>query len=58
MPQQVGRTLAADWCRRGATVKFSGDHAPGHIAAIAATSSEGRPWLADRFAGRSAPCTC
>ncbi|MGF0163424.1 lipase family protein [Streptomyces koyangensis] len=58
VPQQVGRTLAAGWCRRGATVKFSGDHVPGHIAAIAATSSEGRPWLADRFAGRSAPCTC
>ncbi|MET9921166.1 lipase family protein [Streptomyces sp. NPDC006435] len=58
VPQQVGRTLAADWCRRGTTVKFSGNYVPGHIAATAATSSEGRPWLADRFAGRSAPSTC
>lgn len=58
VPQQVGRTLAADWCRRGTTVKFSGNHVPGHIAATAATSSEGRPWLADRFADRSAPSTC
>ncbi|WP_432005454.1 lipase family protein [Streptomyces parvus] len=58
VPQQVGRTLADDWCHRGTTVKFSGNHVPGHIAATAATSSEGRPWLADRFTDRSAPSTC
>lgn len=57
-PQQVGRNLAADWCRRGATVRFSGNHIPGHIAATDATSAEGLPWLADHFAGRTAPSTC
>ncbi|MDI3424019.1 alpha/beta fold hydrolase [Streptomyces luteolus] len=58
VPQQVGKTLAADWCRRGATVKFSSNHVPGHIAATAATSAEGLPWLADRIANRTAPSTC
>lgn len=58
VPQQVGKNLAADWCRRGATVKFSGNLIPGHIAATEATGAEGVPWLADRFAGRAAPSTC
>ncbi len=58
VPQQVGKNLAADWCRRGTTVKFSGNLIPGHIAATEATSAEGLPWLADRFAGKAAPTTC
>ncbi|MFG2521500.1 alpha/beta fold hydrolase [Streptomyces sp. NPDC048527] len=58
VPQQIGKNLAADWCRLGATVRFAGNHVPGHIAATAATSAEGVPWLADRFAGRTAPSTC
>ncbi|MFJ9411424.1 alpha/beta fold hydrolase [Streptomyces sp. NPDC101393] len=58
VPQQVGRNLAADWCRRGATVRFAGNHLPGHIVATEATSAEGLPWLKDRFAGRTAPSTC
>lgn len=58
VPQQVGKTLAVGWCRRGATVKFAGNLVPGHIAATEATSAEGIPWLADRFAGRTAPTTC
>ncbi|MFJ5711550.1 lipase family protein [Streptomyces sp. NPDC093105] len=58
IPYELGRDLAADWCRRGATVKFSRNHVPGHIAAAAATSAEGVPWLADRFAGKTAPSTC
>ncbi|MFJ8770431.1 lipase family protein [Streptomyces clavifer] len=56
--QQVGKNLAADWCRQGATVKFAGNHIPGHIAASAGTNTEGLPWLTDRFAGRTAPSTC
>ncbi|WP_406459527.1 hypothetical protein OG782_37170 (plasmid) [Streptomyces sp. NBC_00876] len=35
-----------------------GNHIPGHIAASEGTSAEGLPWLADRFAGRTAPSTC
>ncbi|NDZ83146.1 alpha/beta fold hydrolase [Streptomyces sp. SID10853] len=58
VPQQVGKDLAAAWCRRGATVRFAGNHIPGHIAATAATSADGLPWLADRFAGKTAPTTC
>ncbi|AGK81836.1 Triacylglycerol lipase [Streptomyces microflavus DSM 40593] len=58
IPQQVGKNLAADWCRRGATVKFAGNVVPGHIAATEATSADGLPWLADRFAGKTAPTTC
>ncbi|MFD3561521.1 alpha/beta fold hydrolase [Streptomyces sp. NPDC058686] len=58
VPQQVGKNLAADWCRQGVTVRFAGNHIPGHIAATTGTSSEGVPWLADRFAGRTAPSTC
>ncbi|MCX5141655.1 alpha/beta fold hydrolase [Streptomyces sp. NBC_00338] len=58
IPQQVGRDLAADWCRLGVTVRFAGNIVPGHIAATEATSADGLPWLADRFAGESAPSTC
>ncbi|MFB7211882.1 alpha/beta fold hydrolase [Streptomyces sp. NPDC056255] len=58
IPQQVGKNLAADWCRLGATVRFAGNYIPGHIAATEATSAEGLPWLADRFVGRTAPSTC
>ncbi|MFD3415879.1 alpha/beta fold hydrolase [Streptomyces cyaneofuscatus] len=58
VPQQVGRNLAADWCRQGVTVRFAGNYIPGHIAATEATSADGLPWLADRFADRTAPSTC
>lgn len=58
VPQQVGKTLAADWCRLGVTVRFAGNHIPGHIAATAGTIADGLPWLKDRFAGRTAPSTC
>lgn len=58
IPQQVGKNLAAQWCRRGATVKFAGNHIPGHVAASVATSTEGVPWLKDRFADKAAPSTC
>ncbi|WP_329394585.1 lipase family protein [Streptomyces melanogenes] len=58
IPQQAGKNLAADWCRRGATVKFSSNLVPGHIAATEATSTEGIPWLADRFTNKPAPTTC
>ncbi|MFM9499461.1 lipase family protein [Streptomyces galilaeus] len=57
-PQQVGKSLAADWCRRGVTVGFVGHHIPGHIAATEGTSAEGLLWVADRFAGEAAPSTC
>ncbi|MFJ4919957.1 lipase family protein [Streptomyces sp. NPDC088725] len=58
IPHRVGKELAADWCRLGATVKFSSNYLPTHIAAAAGTSAEGVPWLADRFAGKTAPSTC
>ncbi|GAA2254140.1 lipase [Streptomyces ruber] len=58
IPHRVGARLAADWCRRGATVKFTSNHIPTHIAAAAGASAEGVPWLADRFAGETAPSTC
>ncbi|MDQ0699767.1 lipase family protein [Streptomyces sp. W4I9-2] len=57
VPQQVGKNLAADRCRRGATMRFAGNVVPGHIATTEATGPDGRPWLADRFAGRTAPST-
>jgi pimeloyl-ACP methyl ester carboxylesterase len=58
VPQQVGKDLAAAWCSRGVTVRFAGNLIPGHIAATEGTSAEGLPWLADRFADRTAPTTC
>ncbi|KAA2252366.1 lipase [Solihabitans fulvus] len=58
IPYRVDQQLATDWCRLGTTVKFSTNYVPGHIAATAATSNEGAPWLADRFAGKTAPSTC
>ncbi|MFI0242495.1 alpha/beta fold hydrolase [Streptomyces sp. NPDC016845] len=58
VPHKVGEKLAADWCRRGAAVKFTTNYVPGHIAATAATSSAGAPWLKDRFTGKTAPSTC
>ncbi|MGW5930078.1 lipase family protein, partial [Streptomyces anulatus] len=41
VPQQVGKNLAADRCRRGATVRFAGNVVPGHIATTEATSPDG-----------------
>ncbi len=58
IPYRVGEKLAADWCRLGATVKFTSNLIPTHIAASAGTSAEGVPWLANRFASRPAPTTC
>ncbi|MEU9560773.1 alpha/beta fold hydrolase [Streptomyces sp. NPDC048161] len=58
VPQQVGKNLAADWCHRGVTVRFAGNHIPGHIAATVGTIADGLPWLKDRFAGKAAPNTC
>ncbi|MEU6394411.1 lipase family protein [Streptomyces sp. NPDC046939] len=58
IPHTVGARLAADWCRLGATVKFTTNYVPGHIAATAATSIEATPWLKDRFTGEDAPTTC
>ncbi|MFH8573214.1 alpha/beta fold hydrolase [Streptomyces sp. NPDC017993] len=58
IPHQVGKTLAADWCRQGATVKFASNYIPTHIAATEGAVAEGIPWLADRFSGKAAPSTC
>ncbi|WP_407547622.1 alpha/beta fold hydrolase [Streptomyces sp. Pv4-95] len=58
IPHQVGKNLAADWCRQGATVKFASNYIPTHIAATEGTVAEGIPWLADRFSGKAAPSTC
>ncbi|MGW7052964.1 lipase family protein [Streptomyces sp. NPDC054887] len=58
IPQKVGKNLAADWCSRGAVVKFVGNHIPGHIAATEGAGAAGLPWLADRFKNRTAPSTC
>ncbi|NBE50767.1 alpha/beta fold hydrolase [Streptomyces sp. YC537] len=58
VPHKVGEKLASDWCRLGATVKYTSNHVPGHIAAAAATSSTAAPWLKDRFTNKTAPNTC
>ncbi|MGW7413486.1 alpha/beta fold hydrolase [Streptomyces sp. NPDC054863] len=58
VPQQVGKNLAADWCRLGVTVKFVGNHIPGHIAATEGASGAGLPWLVDRFADKAAAGNC
>ena len=58
IPYQVSKDLNTRWCRLGARVKFTHNYIPGHIAASAGTSSEGVPWLVDRFADKPAPTTC
>ncbi|MFD3655260.1 lipase family protein [Streptomyces sp. NPDC058620] len=49
VPRQVGKNLAADWCRRGATGHFVCNHISGRIAATAGADAdadaEGLPWL-------------
>ncbi|KWT63438.1 lipase [Streptomyces albus subsp. albus] len=58
IPYGVGRQLRADWCARGADVRWStiplGEHVIGAIAGAVPAAN----WLADRFAGKAANGNC
>ncbi|WP_411128753.1 lipase family protein [Streptomyces sp. x-19] len=58
IPYAVGARLRAEWCARGARVRWTsiplGEHVLGAIVGAAPAAD----WLADRFAGRPAPDNC
>ncbi|UKD52743.1 lipase family protein [Amycolatopsis sp. FU40] len=66
VPASAVRATAADWCRRGATVRVDNLQLPavlpgtalGHIANYLAATPAALDWLAGRFAGSPAPSTC
>lgn len=58
IPFGVGEQLVADWCARGATVRFSANLAPGHVGGVLPHLGRTGRWLAARFRGEPAPTTC
>ncbi|RSO18761.1 lipase, partial [Streptomyces sp. WAC 06725] len=58
IPYSVGRQLRADWCARGADVRWStippGEHVIGAVAGAVPAAN----WLADRFAGKATNGNC
>jgi secretory lipase len=51
------RTLAREYCQRGVAVQYD-QYELAHIETAAPWLAATLPWLADRFAGRSAPQDC
>ncbi|MFD7665232.1 lipase family protein [Streptomyces sp. NPDC059788] len=58
IPYGVGKRLRADWCARGADVRWNaiplGEHVVGAIAGAVPAAN----WLADRFAGKPTDSNC
>ena len=52
------RTLAREWCARGLTVKYTEYQHLGHIEGAGPWLPEAATWLAERFAGLTAPENC
>lgn len=53
-----GRGLRADWCARGATVRYRELPLTGHVGAALLGGPGAVRWLAARFAGVPAPSNC
>ncbi|MEV5735989.1 lipase family protein [Streptomyces sp. NPDC052292] len=65
VPHAQARTLAVDWCRKGADVTYAPVVAPplgrsllNHFAPLIADQGDAIDWLTDRLAGRPAGSTC
>lgn len=58
IPYRVGRTMAKDWCARGAAVKFVPNAVPTHLGGMSAHTAEATVFWSARFAGRTMPSTC
>ncbi|MCC3778290.1 lipase family protein [Streptomyces sp. UNOB3_S3] len=58
IPYEVGRGLRADWCARGANVRWKSLPLAEHVTGVIAESIPAANWLADRFAGRPARGNC
>ncbi|MFD6414738.1 lipase family protein [Streptomyces sp. NPDC060194] len=58
IPYDAGRRIRADWCRRGAAVRWRAVEAGGHVDAALAESPRAADWLSDRFAGVPEPGDC
>ncbi|MGW4440820.1 lipase family protein [Streptomyces sp. NPDC004596] len=65
VPHAQARTLAVDWCRKGADVTYAPVVAPplgrsllNHIAPLIADQGDAIDWLTDRLAGKPAGSTC
>ncbi|MFH8594265.1 lipase family protein [Streptomyces rimosus] len=58
IPYGVGRQLRADWCAKGADVRWNtiplGEHVIGAVAGAVPAAN----WLADRFAGKATDGNC
>lgn len=58
IPYEVGRRLRADWCEKGATVRWKSLPFAEHVAGVVAESIPAANWLAERFAGRPVRGDC
>ncbi|MGW5328449.1 lipase family protein [Streptomyces sp. NPDC004014] len=65
VPHAQARTLAVDWCRKGADVTYAPVVAPplgrsllNHVVPLIADQGDAVDWLTDRLAGRPAGSTC
>jgi hypothetical protein len=58
IPIAQARALAATYCARGMTVKFTGTYPGDHVLTAVEAALDATTWIGDRFAGRTAPSTC
>ena len=62
IPNKIVKQLVADWCGKGATVKYQDltTLAPifSHVMGAFSSMGSGASYLADRFAGKPAPTSC
>ncbi|MFG2139997.1 lipase family protein [Streptomyces sp. NPDC048650] len=58
IPYAVGKQLRADWCARGATVRWTSIPLGEHVVGAVVGAFPAANWLADRFADRPAAGNC
>lgn len=58
IPYAVGKRLRADWCAKGATVRWKTLPYAEHVVGVLANAIPAADWLADRFAGEPTGGDC
>lgn len=58
VPYPVSRQLFTDWCAAGAKVSFRTIGITEHVSGMLLGWPLALGWMADRFAGQSAPSDC
>lgn len=58
VPYSIGRTLASNWCERGAHVTFKTDVTPTHVGSYIAATPTINSFLDTVFAGQTPPSSC